>query len=687
MKNFAKQLKLVAVLLIAIVMVIGMTFAVSAEQADVGDYDFSDVTWVIKGTSILPNRLIYTGREYTVEPINLPDGVTIDKISGNVATNAGSYNASATVKYTVDGKEKTEILKYTWSIAKATHNIRGVKFNDATVVYNGQPQMLEISGNLPEGVTVSYTLEKPATEAVNVGVYTVIANFNVDRNHAAIPSMSAQLTIVKAKYDMSGVTFEDASLPYRGVDQSIAISGELPAGVKVYYDGFKTVGTHTVTATFKGDELNYEPIPSMKATLTILPATEEDRIYTVKDSEGRVVLKVVAADGIPADNIHLRDNSYLYGVVDITRYYSIKVYACYDLSFSFQGKEQNVNEKLNVTLLIPEIIRDNKNLELVHITEGGNVVKVNAQRMDDAFVFETDAVTSYAIVEGYRTLTDVEDPIPCWMIILFVLDALSIAFFIVALCLKPRNPKGNDEDEAPIDEEPSHEVPTVEAPREETPAEEAQVEQEPADESAEDETSSASTEETDAVGKQVIDGQVVMVRYRSSFMSRLIQSDAEIQDYYTVLKNTLLSYNGVKARTSWNYESYNKGRFQCAKLNIKGRTLSLYLALDPKAYNAGKYHFTDLSDNAKFDKVPMLLKIRSDRALKYAVELIEELMKSHNIEAGEPQNVDYHMPYETNEALAERDLVKIIVPDGITIGENDSLVSLDVSDVISGTAE
>ena len=167
-------------------------------------------------------------------------------------------------------------------------------------------------------------------------------------------------------------------------------------------------------------------------------------------------------------------------------------------------------------------------------------------------------------------------------------------------------------------------------------------------------------------------------------MSRLIQADTDTQDYYTVIKNALLSYKGVKARTSWNYESFNKGRFQCAKLNIKGRTLTLYLALAPEEYNASKYHFSNVSGKGKFDKVPMMLKVRSDRALKYAIELIEELMKAHEIEAGPAQNVDYHMPYETNEALAERDLVKIIVPEGVTIGENDSLVSLDVSDVIGG---
>ena len=181
------------------------------------------------------------------------------------------------------------------------------------------------------------------------------------------------------------------------------------------------------------------------------------------------------------------------------------------------------------------------------------------------------------------------------------------------------------------------------------------------------------------------DGQVIMVSYRSSFMSRLIQAETDIQDYYTVIKNTLLSYKGVKARTSWNYESFNVGRLQCAKINIKGRTLLLYLALNPADYNESKYHFTDASGKGKFDLVPMLLKVRSDRALKYAVELIEELMRVHGIEAGPAQNVDYHMPYETNEALAERDLVKVIVPEGVTVGENDSLVSFDVSDIIGAS--
>ena len=183
-------------------------------------------------------------------------------------------------------------------------------------------------------------------------------------------------------------------------------------------------------------------------------------------------------------------------------------------------------------------------------------------------------------------------------------------------------------------------------------------------------------------GARLINGEIVLVHYRSSFMSRLIQAEADVQDYYTVIKNVLLSYKGVKARSSWSCESYNKGRIQCAKLNIKGRTITLYLALHPKEYADSKYHFTDVSGKPKFDKVPMLVKVRSDRALKYAVELIEEMMRKLEIPQGEIQNVDYHMPYETTEELVARDLVKVILPAGMSLDENANVVKVNVGELI-----
>ena len=79
------------------------------------------------------------------------------------------------------------------------------------------------------------------------------------------------LTIVKATYDMSGITFADGNFTYDGEAHGIAISGTLPAGVSVTYDVSDKVnaGEYTVTATFAGDYANYNAIPDMTAKLTI----------------------------------------------------------------------------------------------------------------------------------------------------------------------------------------------------------------------------------------------------------------------------------------------------------------------------------------------------------------------------------------------------------------------------------
>ncbi len=269
----------------------------------------------------------------------------------------------------------------------------------------------------------------------------------------------------------------------------------------------------------------------------------------------------------------------------------------------------------------------------------------------------------------------------------------------------PSDAVHSDETEEPVAEEPAEEEPVeepiaeepiAEEPAAEEPAEEPIVE-EPAEEKEKpipviiplpiDKNDSESDDSDDGIQVAVIDGLSVPVRYRSSYMSRLIQAGSPIQDYYTVIKNTLLSYKGVKSRMSWNFESFNSGRTSCAKLTVKGKNLSVYLALDPSEYSVTKYHFTDVSDKPKLDKVPMLLKVKSDRGLRYAVELIVEMMSKLGIEKGETQNVDYRMPYETTEALAERGLVKAIYPKGVNPDEVAGTVRQNIADVIGSSGE
>ncbi len=155
-------------------------------------------------------------------------------------------------------------------------------------------------------------------------------------------------------------------------------------------------------------------------------------------------------------------------------------------------------------------------------------------------------------------------------------------------------------------------------------------------------------------------GEVTLVyRYRKSFQSKLAQSQGNTQDYYNLIKNALLSYKGVKARTSWNYEAFNKGRTHVAKIIAKTKTLYLYLALDPEEWKETKYGIVDVSDKKKYATVPVLMKIKGDRKFKYAMELIAVLCgEKLALPQTGAEEVDYRIPYGTNDELVEAGIIR-----------------------------
>ena len=159
-------------------------------------------------------------------------------------------------------------------------------------------------------------------------------------------------------------------------------------------------------------------------------------------------------------------------------------------------------------------------------------------------------------------------------------------------------------------------------------------------------------------------GEVQLVtRYRRSYLSRLAQSQGNIQDYYNAIKNLLLSYKGVKSRTSWNFESFNVGRTPLAKFNAKTRTLYVYIALSPEELVDTKYNFTDMSEKKKYAAVPVLLKVKGDRKFKHALELITRLCEE-KLQLPKKKNfaeVDYRMPFKTTEELVNEGIIKMMV--------------------------
>ncbi len=153
------------------------------------------------------------------------------------------------------------------------------------------------------------------------------------------------------------------------------------------------------------------------------------------------------------------------------------------------------------------------------------------------------------------------------------------------------------------------------------------------------------------------EGYEEVTRYRRTFKAKLIQNE-KAQDFYTEIKNALAGLSGVKTRMCQGGENFRIGRKKIAKLGIGGKTLVLYLALDPAEYEETKYRFTDVSEKKTYAETPMKLRLTSSRAVKHAKELIADLGEALSLANVGCIYMDYHFPYKTDEQLIAKGLIK-----------------------------
>lgn len=176
------------------------------------------------------------------------------------------------------------------------------------------------------------------------------------------------------------------------------------------------------------------------------------------------------------------------------------------------------------------------------------------------------------------------------------------------------------------------------------------------------------------------------IRYYKSFLARLHTLDDEGKEYFTSVANILLGYKKVKMRVSRSFATFRRGRQLLARVTIRGRTVYLYLPLDPSAQEA-KYHLRDVSDVIRLADTPALLRVRSARALKYADTLISAVCTERGVVTGSVFTAltpeDY--PFMTLDELIAAGLVrKSGTADGAEaddMTEDDATAAKDAADI------
>lgn len=146
-------------------------------------------------------------------------------------------------------------------------------------VYNGSNQKPEATAiELVPGDTVEVTTTVEGSHTV-VGNYLATASITNTNYVLENTTKTKSYSIIKATYDMSGVSFVNVAYTYDGTEKTIQIIGTLPTGldgVQVtvnYINNTRTVVGSTGATAFFTVSSNYNSIPSKNATLTINKAT------------------------------------------------------------------------------------------------------------------------------------------------------------------------------------------------------------------------------------------------------------------------------------------------------------------------------------------------------------------------------------------------------------------------------
>ena len=111
---------------------------------------------------------------------------------------------------------------------------------------------------------------------------------------------------------------------------------------------------------------------------------------------------------------------------------------------------------------------------------------------------------------------------------------------------------------------------------------------------------------------------------------RLKEADKVTQDNFTKIKNYILSFIGINDRFSYKFDTFTYNRLPLIKLSLRNKTLKLYFNINPAIVDP-KYFVKDMSSLKMYEQTPTLLRVASNRGVKYAMELVDMVMKNFSI--------------------------------------------------------
>ena len=154
------------------------------------------------------------------------------------------------------------------------------------------------------------------------------------------------------------------------------------------------------------------------------------------------------------------------------------------------------------------------------------------------------------------------------------------------------------------------------------------------DEDEEDETEEDEDEEDGLMANQIY-GQTsssIGKINQTDFDEKVEKASPDLKRHYNEIKNVIMKYRNVHSRISKAGDSFRCKGQKYVYMTIVGKTLKVYLALDPFSIDQNVYHHRDVSNKKKYQVTPTLLRVKSELSVKKTIKLIEVMFEDNMID-------------------------------------------------------
>ena len=629
--------------------------------------------------------------------------------STTVPTNAGEYTVRATIATTTNYKQEVATTDFTISKAAPTQVDPTAKTD---LVYTGSAQNLINAGSSLDG-TMKYKLgdngvySEDIPSAINAGDYTVYYKVFGDPNHEDSAEQSLVVTIGKAQAVVTAPTGK-SGLHYTGEDQVLINAGSSTFGDVLYKvnDGEystslpegKNVGNYTVYYKVESTD-NYDGVTEASITVSIAENNKEVLVNAINnadsyhdnikdkydifandvqdaiDKANKVLNNPNVTEAEIANAIEELNNAITKAQNDVTKVEEA-IEAINNIGNVKYDSESE--EAINAAREIYDGLTDEQKEQLgesyVNILTNAETKYASAKKTADILFIILLVVSSLTLIGGVWFLIVLakkrkkddddknnknggskKEPVKAmsiggflplviltshylempWIIVYIIAGlAILVWIFVLILAIVKKNKKQ-------AVSQKSNQI---------------QSEVKPVETKLVESSNNEDEEEVETVRDEK--GNIFQIRFIKSFTAKLIQSPEETKKYYEELKNEVLSYKKTNSRISWHYDAVNSGRNYVLKFAVRGKTLCVYFPLNADNYADSKYKVEKV-ESKKFEDVPCLYRIKNDRRLGYAKELITTVASNLGLEKGEEKHEVYsNLPYEPNKPLVARGLIK-----------------------------